>query len=286
MNLPRGDYMKKFSLIILSIIIFLVLSSCSSNITNDETVEINFSTKSVVYENDGWLYYCYVDFDKDSSLQNSRTKSYAFDAYNLKYKTLEDYNKIPVINENTNEIEGYFESSVPAISYNSQYSNDIQVLNDWLNTNQPTNNIEIKDLNDLNLQNIDIELFVAMFNEMINSESLKTGKFGYLPEADISQETLFEDGYKWQVGFFISHGILTSIDIELIYEDSEKEIHLSDIIALGNCSTEQKQIQDAIDALETGIMNNQDFLSETLDYSIGNVDFSRLKTLFESLIGV
>lgn len=284
-NLPihNGVYMKKFSLILLSCAFILVFSSCSSDVVNDKPTEISFSTKSVVCENEGWLYYCYVDFDKDSSLQNSKLKNYNFNAYNLKYKSLEEYNKIPIIDSSTNEVTGYTDSAVPVISYGKKYMNDIENINNWLNTTKPTSNIKNTDLGDLKLENIDVELFVSMFNEMINSDDLPNGKFTELPESDIKQEITFIDGYKWQIGYFVSHGVLKKIDIELIYENASGDIYLTDLIEDNKADDEQKQLQNVIEKIECNIIDKQEMTFEKVDDSIKNVDFSRLEKLLQSL---
>ncbi|MCD7723849.1 MAG: hypothetical protein LUH82_07935 [Clostridiales bacterium] len=278
-----GDYMKKLSLIILFMFVIL-FSSCSLNTTNtdnDNTDDINYSTKVAIYTNDSWVYYCYVDFDKNSTLENSNYKNYDFDAYNLKYKELDGYDKVPVIDSHTNEVVEYVDSSVPRASLNSELSEEFEMINDWLNTVQPVETIDADDLSDLEVQHIDIDLFINLFNEMINSENMSTGQFGYLPEANIVQGEL-TDGYEWQIGYFVSHGCIKYINIELIY-DAEVKVYLSDIVLSNKATLAQQQTYEIIEKVEQEILDKQILSCEMFNFDDENIDFDRLETLLKSL---
>lgn len=290
--------MKKFSLVITLLVFVILFSACKVSTPTEEVPEINFSTMASTLEtNDGWVYYCYAEFDKDSNIQDARSVNFSYDAYNIKYNYLEDC-RIPVIDSNTGEIMDYQYSSIPYISLIPEFNRDFAKVENWLEENKPISPISKTDIEDLDLKIMDVDLFIKLFNEMITSQKLETGAFYNYFEGDMKREEIYLDGYKWQIGYVVMHGVMKNINIELLYyDDTQNEndkknkddeyfrdgIHLSDIVNTGKATPEQIQIQKTVDELEKKIIESQNLFPENLDYSIGDIDFNRLEHLLKSL---
>lgn len=277
--------MKKINIIICFLLITLIFVGCK-NVTSsqNDTIEFGFDTKSATYEDEnGWVYYCYVDYDRNVEIQEATTLFYDFGAYNIKYKNLDKFDKIPVYDSITNEIIEYIETDVPGLHLNEAYSSDIMKISNYLNQKSFKNIISAEDLEDLKIENINKTLLVDLFNKMINSSKKEDGVFYNYKESDITQESNFKNSYKWQIGYFVSHGVLLHIDIELLIDNSGKVTNLSDLISAGSGTNEQIEIQEKINQIEENIIRTQDLFSESYDDVIGNVEFNRLKILLQSL---
>ena len=127
--------MKKINIIICFLLITLIFVGCK-NVTSsqNDTIEFGFDTKSATYEDEnGWVYYCYVDYDRNVEIQEATTLFYDFGAYNIKYKNLDKFDKIPVYDSITNEIIEYIETDVPGLHLNEAYSSDIMKISNYLN---------------------------------------------------------------------------------------------------------------------------------------------------------
>ena len=140
-----------------------------------------------------------------------------------------------MINQQTGEVMRYLKSDIPYLAYNQNADKEIRALNDFLQKKAFQAPITAADLDGLQFDYIDRDDVIALFNQMITSENLPEGKYGYLPEASIEQEDSLLSGYRWQVGQFGCLGNIQQIDIELLYED---DVHLSDLVKDGKATNE------------------------------------------------
>lgn len=273
---------KKFAAVLsIFLILFTIIGSgCNPEKPVDTQQIFNFYTKSATRTTeDGWVYFFNYEWTKEYI--DEPGVSYLYGAYNLKYKHLDGYD-IPMINQQTGEVMQYMEADMPYLACDQNIDKEIRALSDFLQKRTFRNPITATDLDGLKFNYIDRDDVISLFNQMITSENLPEGKYGYLPEASIKQEESLLSGYMWQVGQFGCLGNLQHINIELLYED---DVHLSDLIKEGKATDEQKKMQEKIDQIEAKILKEQNLLAaeEENREPIGSVQFERLQALLQKI---
>lgn len=275
-------YQKRF-VAALSIFLFLFVmigSGCNTKEPVEAQPNFNFYCKNAIrVTEDGWVYFFNHEWTKEHIEEAS--SSYLYGAYNLKYKHLDGYD-IPMINHQTGEVMQYLEADMPYLACNQNADKEIRALSDFLQKKAFQAPITAADLDGLKFNYIDRDDVVSLFNQMITSENLPEGKYGYLPEASIKQEESLLSGYRWQVGQFGCLGNIQQLDIELLYED---DIHLSDLVKEGKATEEQKKIQEKIEQIEAKILKEQNLLAaeEENKETLGGIRFERLQTLLQKV---
>lgn len=258
----------------------MIGSGCNTKEPVEAQPNFNFYTKNAIrVTEDGWVYFLNHEWTKEHIEESN--SSYLYGAYNLKYKHLDGYD-IPMINHQTGEVMQYLEADMPYLACNQNADEEIRALSDFLQRKAFQAPITAADLDGLKFNYIDRDDVVSLFNQMITSENLPEGKYGYLPEASIKQEESLLSGYRWQVGQFGCLGNIQQLDIELLYED---DIHLSDLVKEGKATEEQKKIQEKIEQIEAKILKEQNLLAaeEENKETLGGIRFERLQTLLQKV---
>ena len=269
-----------FSLSVFLVLFILIGTGCDTVKPVESQPKFNFYTKSATRTTeDGWVYF--INYEWTKEYVDEANSSYLYGAYNLKYQHLDGYD-IPMINQQTGEVMRYLKSDIPYLAYNQNADKEIRALNDFLQKKAFQAPITAADLDGLQFDYIDRDDVIALFNQMITSENLPEGKYGYLPEASIEQEDSLLSGYRWQVGQFGCLGNIQQIDIELLYED---DVHLSDLVKDGKATNEQKKIQEKIEQIEAKILKEQNLLAAEQENkeAIGSVRFERLQSLLQKV---
>lgn len=229
---------------------------------------------SVIKGEDGWLHFFSCEYVKGEKTPTS----YVYNAYNLKYKYLEDY-KLKVYDEN-GDIIGETSSSLPYLILNEKYWDDFMHFIEYFDKNKPESPLSIEETFDLEISVLDKEMIIDLFNCAIGADMLGEGKYYYLPEADIVLEDK-QDGYSWQVAFFIVRGVIVDVNIELIYDNGS---YLSDLVSRNEGDTEKNNVYDAVSNIEMEILNGQSFVVDSEAYEVLNtIDSDRLKLLLQSV---
>jgi hypothetical protein len=272
--------MKRRFLIIFIVCLLVATTACNSTSKQEKTNSVfNFDTKTVVKDiEDGWIHFFTYDYisNNDGTIKNL---FYGFNGYNLKYKHIEGYD-IPIIDKETGKVTDTATSSLPYLSLDKDIKPDIDKISDFFKKKQFTSPIKMSELDGLNLSKINKQDILGLFNEAVGNEKLANGKYGNLPEADIAQERLLS-GYQWQVGFFIVHGNILKIRIELLYEGNT---YLSDLIDNNKANQSQKDIYAKIKEIEKNIISKQSFIADGYKgVTIDNVKFERLYKLLQNV---
>ncbi len=270
--------MKKTLTLLFILCLLIATTSCnnSSKQTNLSSY-YNFDAKTAMEEKgDGWLYF--FSYEYKNGGKSPGNISYIFNGYNLKYKHIDGYD-IQIIDNQTGKIVDTATSSLPYLTLDKEINSDIEKINNFFTKKQFITSIKMSDLGALALNKINKQDVLKLFNKAIGKDKLGNGKYYYLPEADVVQEKLI-NGYQWQVGFFIAHGNIFSIRIELIYNGN---IYLSDLIDNNKADKSQKNIYDKIKQIEKNIMEKQSFDIDNEELTIDNIKFRRLYELLKKI---
>ena len=276
---------KRGSIYIILFFIMLVTASCTNvkdkelegNIQCDEETEFEFkydSKMAMMETEDGWVHHFICEFDR----KNGKPLMYYYDAYNLKYKQLEGYT-MEIVDQNGNVCDSIYPSA-PSLLMKDDYYDDFMSLDVFFNSKAILSSLNETDAEELVLEYLDKDMIVSLFNTAIESDKMNDGKYAYMPEANIIQEEI-ESGYFWQVGYFVVHGVIVNINIEIIYEDGT---YLTDIVAAGKGDAGELALADMIVAVEDNILSAQNLDIEKNRYEgVDNADYNRLYSLLQKV---
>ncbi|GFZ29526.1 hypothetical protein CSC2_00520 [Clostridium zeae] len=267
---------KVFTLLVTSLAIILTSCSVSSSFKNSPPT-YSYSSKTAIEEKeDGWLYFFSYEYSNNNKDSN---KSYIFNGYNLKYKHISGYD-IPIIDGKTKKVVDTATSSLPYLTLNKEFDEDITNIKKTLIEKQFVTPIEISDLDSLNLKKIQKDNVLKLFNEAMEKKELPNGKYDYLPEANVIQENLLS-GYQWQVGYFMAKGNILAVRIELIYDKTK---YLSDMIKDNTADSLQKDVYNKIKEIEKQIIDKQSFqISGYEKLTFDKIQFKRLQELLKKI---
>lgn len=240
--------------------------------------EVGFlQTTAVKEKEDGWVYFIYYTEVPDKPNDDY---SYDFDAYNIKHKRIEGY-ELEIIDSETNEVIDKTTTSLPYLSLNKQAREELDKVEKLLNEKQNQSDITNEELDKLELDIIQQEDVIELYNQLRNKENSSSFQYTYLPEADVIQEEHYLDGYIWQFGYFISQVAFEAVHIELIYEDGS---YLSELCEKNEASEEQKELYEEVKEMEQYMKENQTLdMKKFKDKKIGEIEFTRLVSIFNNL---
>ena len=255
---------------IVIVFLCLFLGGC-----NDQKLSFTFDEKAVIEEREnGWYY-----FSSYSYSNKTNNVGFIYGAYNLKYKHLDGYDLL-IKDRKTGEVVDRATTSLPYLSLDPNAIDDINNISTFFNKKKFHSSIQMNDLAGLNLTYIDKQEVLDFFNRTVAQEPQPAGKY-HMPEADILQEQAMIDGYRWQIGYFNSHGNILAARIELLCGEDQ---YLSDMVANGSADAGQTAVHKKCKEIETYIVENQTFvLEQSMAFSHAEISFSRLKTLLDNL---
>lgn len=262
--------MKKLFIMVWVGSIVLALVGC------DHKPKSAFSFDEKIYieeREDGWIYVSQYSYA-------GSTNYYAYDAYNLKYQYIEGFDLL-VYDADTNKVIGKATTVLPYLSLLPEAEVDIRKISKFFEEKRISETITMDDLSELNLNFLDKENVLELFNKTIVQEPQPEGKYSNLPAASMVQSKMVDD-YKWQGAYYGCHGNIVAFRIELIYKDG---VYLSDLIEDNTATNEQKQIYNKYKEIERNILQSNNFLVNKGLGSlvIGNVDFSLLENVLQRL---
>ena len=242
---------KKLITIILMIAIMLYgCSDSSKNNKERKAPDYNYDSKVAILEGaDGWMHYFICEYEKGQDIP----ECYVYDAYNLKYKEIEGY-EIDCVDEN-GEILGSYYPEITYMSLFNDYETDFNNMEEFFDTNKPLDKLTDEQRDSVKIEHMDKNMILNLYDEAISSEKLGNGYYGAYPEADIVVENVRE-GYHWQIGYFLAHGNIMAVNIELIYDGN---IYMSDMVSDGKADAEQIALAEAVSNIEKDIIANQLF---------------------------
>lgn len=228
---------------------------------------------SAIKKGDGWVLYCIIEKDNNEETPNR----YILNGVNLKYKNMEGY-YLPVLDENGNEISQE-KTSIPMYIHNPNQKEDILNVNQYFDEKQFNEEIQLSDLDDLELQYLNKEGIVQLFNQALKDQYYEKGFGPYnIKESNCVQKTLL-DGSILQLSYVGAYGYIRNVNIEYI---NSNHAYLSDLVVNHEASEEEIAAQESLDQLEKDIVKNQKANLENINAPMED-DSHYLDTL-ESLI--
>ena len=251
--------MKKIRIIFIICVMFCLLTGCSKQDSSEEDFVPSFLDKYSVREmDDGWVYFLVINYEHKDDDEMSNI---FLGGRNIKYKSIEGMNGIPLVDENGNTIN-YVSRVMPDLS--DVYSAELQNIHDFLTEKKYTRTITTDDLNGLETNYIDKNLLVEMYNEALTSNPT-FGKYGDFSDTCLQKKDV--DGNIIQLSYVNQYGNLVAYNVEYIYTDGT---YLSD-----HEDSSSKEIQAKIDAYEDEVLKSQNIQTKH--------SFTEIKGLDEGL---
>lgn len=268
---------KKILMVIIFFIIMINIISLATNINNNKQkeIKINFIEKCSFKDlEDGWTYYVCLDYKTgdDSKTINNAT----FDGVNLKYSTLEDY-YITVTDENNNVIDK-ISADLVSLSTGDKTSSDLLKINTFLESKHFNREITTEDLS-IDLDIVDKNIIVELYNDAFNKETLTAGKYMELSFSNALTSS-YQDNYKFQIIYILNYGNIGKVNIEVIYEDGT---YLSDKVNDNIATKEELEFNNYIKEIENQILKNNTFKLKNMKKKFGNYKLTELNNLLKEL---
>jgi len=105
------------------------------------------------------------------------------------------------------------------------------------------------------LNKIKKETLIDIFNRAYDKDPIEFGKYLNLPFVQV-ETSISNNGYIFQVGYYLEYGNIIKVNIEIIYDDGT---YLSDLVKDKKASVHQKELFNKIKRVEEFILINQDF---------------------------
>lgn len=274
---------KKIFGLSLCIILLLNSSGCNKEESN-EFVGLPYVSKCVyVDKEDGWFDYFCIELSKkdeakksvDGNYEFNQDTNYIFDGINLKYQTLDDH-YIPIYDKTNKEVDKV-DAPYPSLSVSATYRDEMKRINTFFNNKKFAEKITGEDLKDLQLDKIDKETLVNLFNMAYEKDPIELGEYINIPSISIKSSILNND-YQFQVGYFAEYGNIIKINIEVLYEDGT---YLSDLISNDDSTNEQDELYKKLNNIEDFIIYNQKF--DISKYSGYNKELEALLNLMNRI---
>lgn len=216
--------------------------------------DVTFPTRyAQIEKEDGWvcsftMEYLYSDL--------STPYYYGYTCDNLKYSKLPDYIMYGEEADSSGKYTYEIETDHPSYLRNKELNNDIKLISNYFLEKEFTKEINLNDLDELQLEKIDKQEVIDLYNSAINSKLIK--KFGNYPNTNrptYLTTSMNNNNYTWKLGYVLVMGHIKYVNIELLIDEQ----YLSDLIEENKATDEQEEIFTNIKNIENYILKNQKF---------------------------
>ncbi len=286
---------KRFIAILLAMVLSIVLSACSGQ---KDSTEESWSPDDWVFAqtvarevtDDGWVYSFDFQYSKEGTIIKN-TYPFTFTGVNLRYRYDDSYYTVTVDSDGVEHKE-----LIPILHLGTSDSeaikNDMLYIHKLIEYDGETvtkESLLALGPEDIELEEIDEELFLRLMHEALTGEPHEYGQYGKLPTYALLTSPEYIDGYKFQIGFTNIVGCIDVIFIDVLYESEEGKygyVQLSDLVEAGSATAEQKDLYNTIQEISKGIVDNNEPMygfEENGDKIIDNVKFSELYKFLEDI---
>lgn len=238
--------MKRKGIILLSL---LLVCGCSNKTETKEPKDFDrqdMEKTAYLEKEDGWVFELSLIY---SDKQKDEINYYAIEGYNLKYKELEGYSTINMIDKQ-GEVLNTTSTIMPTFNNNEIKRNEIKELNSYLKQKNFNTKISIENLNDYHLNILSKEELVQLYNTALDKKVRKIGSYLNLPHASCIQMNS-KQNETFQLSYILDYGDIGKVNIEYLDADG---MYLSDKVLNGTASEKEIQAQKEIDELEEKII--------------------------------
>ena len=215
------------------IIIMLALVLCSGCAVEEKEKKIEETTEELPEgftvrcgtseQADGWLYMLEISYNSDGST------GYYFEAFHEKYEKMDGFT-VKVIGEHGEIVNEMAPECGVTMCLNDDYNKDLDAVEAFLEEKKFTETINMESLEGLELDILDKQIVVDVFNNAITAE-MRTEKGPFIGHSNaylyVGKE---KKGKKWQAFVFNSYGYIDKVKIDYVTdgkyfsEKSKKEL--------------------------------------------------------------
>ncbi len=225
------------SIVILFGIIFYAKFSSNENqmeiIGPGEKIYNSFERIATKELDNGWI--CTMIITNSEDERNF----YLYHCFNIKYQDLKGFNSYKY----NPELNKYYvvSTNIPSYTNNVDYDNELRKIKIYLNQKQFNNQITMDDLEDLEINYIDKNLLLELFNQAITSEIIDL--YGNYPDAKRNiynyEYTSSKTGATYVTGYYLdNNGYIRNVYFDIKYGDD----YLSDLVTSGKIMDKSKYI--------------------------------------------
>ncbi len=270
---------------LLAVLMFTGCKSLKSNPVSNGSYETavpsRYEKESIIDKEDGWVY----TLNLTKSMDKDTKDSYHFDGYNLKYSTMDGFSDSSSINR-FNSVA----NSIPVLSNSNDYLNDVKNISEFLTTKNFTKAISDKDLADLELTKIDKADIVTLFNALLKEDFVDVThnetEYINLPYAGIEKREIEGKG-SIIFSYYYTMNTFVRVNLDMNYSDGT---FLSDIVANGTATDDQKTLYENLSNINKYIINEQSLVTkdvfDNLEGDEYSVTLKMLQDIENNLVGL
>lgn len=262
-------------IIIISVIIFTFVKIRINKLENELEL-YQTSDNSLLYpykfasieKDDGWFCSFLIEYSDDKPF------NYQYNCKNLKYQYLEGFDLSYKEDDMFYKYKEF--GGVPNYYYNMDYRKDIININNYFRKMQFESKISITDLDELELNHIEKEEILNIYNQaIINDLVLEKGDYynivpNYINESNLYKSNNWDNkdiNYRFNLGYSCVNGHIYSVNIELLIDNE----YLSDIVKSGVASQSQNDVYIEIQKIKSDIIKNQSFKIDINNYKSSEI---------------
>ena len=272
-------------------------SSSTETSSSEIKKDRRYKYGTVLDEESGWCWeFLYCDYSEEIRKKEPNARTYIFWGTNLRYRYADDYwcwshRETP---------EGYFKYGIKngLIQWGGSSeaeARDMRKMREILSNKNSVQDLLAKEQSEFSFETLDGAMVYRLVHSTLEGpytdempfENLYTTN--HYPKSAMHSliEPGYKDGYKFQVLYVSELAIIGNTYIDVLYQTGEEYneyTQLSDLVAQGKATAEQKEAYDLIQSIRTAILEDNNFIASAEKYKgkiIGGIDFSRLYDFLE-----
>lgn len=284
--------MKKLTICLLLVLTALAVPLLPACSRDDGAFTVPFY-RQVAREvcDDGWVYTFVRNGLKDPQKQDDGIIQYQF--YGIQMRHQYDPAFVQVVTNMTPKGDSTTYLVIPPILIwgdgSDAQARDMKLVESIIDSKYTPQELLALDPGDYSFEELDGEMFFRLLREALTGEPQKEGaneEYWNLPIFALLAEPVYIDGYKFQVSFLQETGCVDEIFIDVRYQTGEEfdaYTQLSDLVAEGMATREQKEAYDKLCAIAKDIRENESFIIHADSYQNEETAELKLSRLYEML---
>lgn len=232
---------------------------------------------------DGWVF-SFIRYGMKNG-DDSGVCKYAFNGINLRYRYAEKLGK-------TSSAAALQQGFMLFGTGSEAEKRDMALIESILSYDKSDADLLALNPDDYSFETLNREMFFGLMKTALLGEPQKEGDsqlYWDKPAEAILTEPAYIDGYKFQICFLGSTGLVDELYIDVLYKTGNGKLdysQLSDLVDSGAATDEQIEAFHLIKDITDKIKENESFITDADTYrnrKIGEIDFSRMYTFLENI---
>lgn len=243
-------------LIVIGFGITIFIISKNNNKLNSKIVpgsQVHFPVQyAQLQKENGWICYFKVEY---SSSNLNQPYYYSYNCENFKYSELDGFVAYGTEGDSNGTFTYEIPINHPNYIYHERYAEEVRLIQNYFQEHKFKTIISLEDLSGLNLELIDKNEVLSLYNEAISSKKIEI--YGNYPEIAPSylSVSMTKNNYTWYLGYVKVAGNIPYIYLDIKVGND----YLSDMVQNQTATEEQKKLYERIQSIHSYMLEKQTF---------------------------